>query len=137
MKIAIETETRNLTGNDWTPAGPYHTALFHGMQPEAVRGCPMGRSHESIESAIADLLFRTNQESGTDFTQADIEVVFHRGPLPESALAVTDPAFVKACKAASASGYRGRLLVSAVRLSFPGVTSGDITKALKALKAGG
>lgn len=77
--VEIETEAQNLPGNDWTPAGPYYTAMFRGMQPKGVRGCPMGRSHDSTESAVADLIRRTNSESGTTFTRESLTITKHRG----------------------------------------------------------
>ena len=48
-----------------------------------------------------------------------------------TAPAVNDSAFVDCCRKARGAGYRGLQLVAAVRLSFPGVTSGDISKALR------
>jgi len=83
-QIEIETESCHLDGNDWTPAGPYHTACFV-REPDGVRGCPMGRSHVSVEDAIRNLLFRTNDESGTGYIRDVLTVVRHRDNLPSDA----------------------------------------------------
>lgn len=77
--IEIETETRTVEANGWVEAGDYHTASFRGMQPENVRGCPLGRSQHSAAAAVADLLRRTNDESGTSYTAAQVTVTRHNG----------------------------------------------------------
>lgn len=81
--IEIETETRTVEGNGYVEAGAHHTAYFR-HQPENVRGCPAGRSQHSVGAAIADLLRRTNDESGTSYTAAQVTVTRHNGqPTPE------------------------------------------------------
>ena len=80
--LEIETETRTVEANGWVEAGAYHTAYFR-HQPESVRGCPAGRSQHSAADAVADLLRRTNDESGTNYTAADVTVTRHNGqPIP-------------------------------------------------------
>jgi len=67
-RARIQTEARTNDNPDFGPLGPMgFTAAFHYAfcLPEGVRGCPLGRG-ETEESAISDLLERTNRESGLD-----------------------------------------------------------------------
>jgi len=77
--VRIETETRTVEGNGWVESGAYYSASFAHPQPESVKGCPLGRSQESMEDAIRDLVLRTNGESGTTFKVSDFEIVRHNG----------------------------------------------------------
>jgi hypothetical protein len=75
--IRIETETRTVEANGWVDAGAYYSASFAHPQPESVKGCPLGRSQESMDDAVRDLVLRTNGESGTKYKVADFEIVRH------------------------------------------------------------
>jgi hypothetical protein len=75
--VRIETETRTVEANGWVESGAYYSASFAHPQPESVKGCPLGRSQESMEDAIRDLVLRTNGESGTTFKVSDFEIVRH------------------------------------------------------------
>ena len=79
MKIAIETETRQVEDNGWVNAGSYHSAMFAHPQPESVKGCPAGRSQKSMQDAINDLVRRTNDESGTCMIPGDFAITRHNG----------------------------------------------------------
>jgi hypothetical protein len=68
----VKTETRRVESNGWVESGEWHVAYFP-HQPEFIRGCPSGRSQRSAVDAVRDLLSRTNDESGTALTLADIE----------------------------------------------------------------
>jgi len=64
----MRTISRSQIQTDFNPNVPVgHTAFFHCAccLPEGVQGCPLGRG-ETEESAMADLLKRTNRESGLD-----------------------------------------------------------------------
>ena len=76
--VNIETESHMVEGNDWCEGGPQHQAFFAHPQPAGVKGCPMGRSSSSREDAINDLIRRTNMESGTTLTLAQMQVTQHR-----------------------------------------------------------
>ena len=81
-ELSVDTETSTTVANGWVEAGAYHTAYWSGNGPDGVRGCPAGRSNQSVGAAIADLVRRTNEESGTAFSASDVVVRTHRGPLP-------------------------------------------------------
>ena len=92
MKTKIETETRTVEGNGWVKTGAYYSASFTHPQPATVKGCPLGRSQESMKDAIRDLVNRTNGESGTTFTVADLETVRHNGQSVEAPAPAPAPA---------------------------------------------
>jgi len=90
--LEIETETRTVEDTGWVEAGAYHAAYYR-HQPEDVRGCPAGRSQHSVAAAVADLLRRTNDESGTDYTAADVTITRHNGqPIPTTTPTSCPPA---------------------------------------------
>jgi hypothetical protein len=99
MKIKIETETRTVESNGWVNAGAYCSASFAHPQPEGVKGCPLGRSQESMEDAIRDLVLRTNGESGTTFKVSDFEIVRHNRQPVEA------PAPAPVCPACNGTGH--------------------------------
>ena len=74
MKPTIRTESRNQEATDWVPAGIRHTAYFE-HEPEGLKGCPLGRSMESPEKAVRDLLSRANWESGLSLTLDTITIL--------------------------------------------------------------
>ena len=75
QKIPIEVSSQRQERNSWVDAGLWHTAMFLHPHPEGIKGCPCGRSQESVDHAIRDLLDRTNGESGTCLGMSSVVLV--------------------------------------------------------------
>lgn len=74
LKVKIETFEGKTTAM-WETDGPYFEI--------GIKGCPMGRGRDG-NSAVLDLIQRTNMESGTDITVSDItENIVRNYDIPE------------------------------------------------------
>jgi hypothetical protein len=73
-RYAVKVEVQTVVANGWVESGNYWTAMFEGKQPDEIRGCPCGRSQESGNAAIVDLLQRTNGESGTAIKLSQLDI---------------------------------------------------------------
>ena len=77
MKLEIITEASTVQANGWVDSGSYYSASFAGNNPAGVKGCPMGRSQDSVEAAIHDLLRRVAGESQVFLCMEQLTVVRH------------------------------------------------------------
>jgi len=59
------------------PTGKLAYRASFNLPHDEIKGCPLGRG-DNTSAAIADLIYRTNMESGTDLGHEDLKVVTTR-----------------------------------------------------------
>lgn len=73
-KLLIDVDRRTVQANGWVEDGFVWTVMFHGVQPDGIKGCPCGRSQISWVEAMYDFVRRVNDENGLSLSWEDLEV---------------------------------------------------------------